>query len=213
MPRLILVRHGQTDYNLQRRYQGSADIPLNSTGLAQAAELQPRLANLRIDAAYCSDLIRTRQTAQIILDNHPSGLTATPTALLREISGGLFEGLQYEQMQAQFPQELEAWQADRYNVAAPEGESLRDVQVRLLEFLDIINKEQPGDNRNVLVVAHGGVVSTLMCMLMKMDLNLLWQWRVDTCSLTVVDLYDKSIILSLFNDTTHITIGLPGDKL
>ncbi len=213
MPRLILARHGQTDYNLARRYQGSVDIPLNATGTAQAQELRGRVAGLRVDAAYCSDLTRTRQTSAIVLQNHPSGLTAKPTSLIREVSGGTFEGLTYDEIKAQYPEEQQAWEADRYNVAAPTGESLRDVQVRLLEFLEIVQKEQPGENRNVLVVAHGGIVSSLMCQLMGTDFNRLWQWRVDTCSLTIVDLYDKGAILSLFNDISHLKTGLPGDNI
>lgn len=213
MPKIILVRHGQTDYNLQRRYQGSVDIPLNATGISQAEALRPRLAKIKLDAAYCSDLTRTRQTAALILEKHPSGLAAKPTPLIREISGGLFEGLTYEQMQSQFPEDLPKWEADRYNYRAPQGENLQAVEIRLREFLDIVAKEQIGENRNVLVVAHGGIVSTLMCLLMQMKLNNLWQWRVDTCSLTVADLYPEGAILSLFNDTAHLNPGLPGERI
>lgn len=213
MPKLILVRHGQTDYNLQRRYQGTVDIPLNATGLAQAEALRPRMAKIRLDAAYCSDLTRTRQTAATILKGHPSELVAKPTPLIREIAGGLFEGLTYEQMSAQFPEDLPKWEADRYHYRAPQGENLQDVEIRIREFLDIVQKEQPGEDRNVLIVAHGGVVSSLMCIFTQMSLNNLWQWRVDTCSLTVADLYPKGPIISLFNDVSHLNTGLLGERL
>ena len=213
MPKLILVRHGLTDYNQARRYQGWVDIPLNEVGKAQARQLQTRLAGIKLDAAYCSDLTRTRQTAEIALLNHPSRLSAKPTSLLREISGGRFEGLTYQQMQEKFPTELKEWEAERYKVRAPEGENLQDVQVRLIEFLDIVQKEQPDEQSNILVVAHGGIVSSFMCHLLHTDFNKLWNWRVDTCSITVIDIYETGSILSLFNDISHITPGLPGEKI
>src|SRR3954466_16346278 len=131
MPRLILARHGLTDYNAQRRYQGQVDIPLNETGLAQAHFLKKRLATIKFDAVYCSDLQRAAKTAEIALEGHPSGLTPRPEPLFREISGGVFEGLVWDDMITTFPEEAAAWQADRTNVAPPGGETLLEVTRRI----------------------------------------------------------------------------------
>ncbi|NWJ44674.1 MAG: histidine phosphatase family protein [Chloroflexi bacterium] len=204
MPKLILVRHGQTDYNAQRRYQGHTDIPLNEMGLRQARALQKRLSHLKLTAAFCSDLSRARTTAQIGLEGHSPKLEAEILPGLREASGGRAEGLNYNQMLEQFPEETKLWQSDRYNYSPPGGENLKTVLERVSQAIDYITNKHPGEDEVVLVVAHGGVIGTLLCHYMGMDLNRIWQWRVDSCSLSIVHLYDNASILSLFNDTSHI---------
>ncbi len=204
MPKLILVRHGQTDYNFQRRYQGQTDNPLNETGLGQAEAVRRHLATFKFDAAYASNLIRAQRTAEIILQDHPSGLTPTPLPLLREASGGQFEGLTWEEITAHFPEEAALWQANKIWHSPPGGETMTELVERVRQALDQIVTEQPGEDRNVLVVAHGGIFGILLCYLMGMDLNRIWQWRIDTCSVTILDLYKEGAILSLFNDTAHL---------
>ena len=203
MPKLILCRHGETVYNAQKRYQGKVDIELNERGLAQAEALRERIAPIRLDGVYCSDLKRTVRTAEIVLSTHSSGLTAQPTPLLREIDGGEFEGLTWDEITARFPQEVAAWQQDRTNNPAPGGENLLQVQKRLDTILAQILETYPAEDQTVLLVVHGGVISTLLCHMMGMNLNRLWQWRVDNCSVTIVDTYKDGPILSLFNDLSH----------
>jgi broad specificity phosphatase PhoE len=204
MPRLILVRHGQTDYNAQRRYQGQIDNPLNAVGLAQAEALRARLAEFKLDAIYVSDLIRARRTAEIALQNHPSQIMPVPLPTLREASGGKFEGLTWEEMCQIYPKEVELWQKDKVLNGPPEGENVAEVVERVQQALHQILKEQPEEGRTILVVAHGGIVAVLLCHLMGMDPNRLWQWRIDTCSVTIVDIYKEGAILSLFNDVAHL---------
>ena len=122
---------------------------------------------------------------------------------LREIDGGEFEGLAWDEILARFPQEVVLWQQDRTNNAAPGGENLLQVQARLETALSQILEAHPGEEQTVLLVVHGGVISTLLCHLMGMNLNHLWQWRVDNCSVTIVDMYKEGAILSLFNDLSH----------
>ncbi|HEX2909452.1 MAG TPA: histidine phosphatase family protein [Chloroflexia bacterium] len=204
MPKLILTRHGLTDFNAERRYQGQSDIPLNTVGLAQAADLGRRLASMKLDAAYCSDLQRAARTAAIALQAHPSGLQATPTPLLREVNGGEFEGLIWEEIIEKYPQQSHEWRANRAEIAPPGGENLTQVQARLNKALAEIIENHPGEDQNILLVVHGGVIGTLLCHFMGMDLNRIWQWRTDTCSITIVDIYKEGAILSLFNDTAHV---------
>ncbi len=204
MPKIILTRHGLTDYNAQRRYQGQSDIPLNETGLQQAEALRKRLTSIKIDAAYCSALSRARVTAEVALKGHPSGLKAEPLTDLREVSGGVFEGLNWEEMNEKYPEEVKKWRADRASYPPPEGESLNMALERIQKGMEYILSRHPGEDENILVVAHGGVGGLLMCYFMGMDLNRLWQWRFDTCSLTILDVYKDASILSLFNDTTHL---------
>lgn len=204
MPRLILTRHGQTDYNAQHRYQGQIDIPLNETGLAQARFLNKRLAKLHFDAVYCSNLKRAALTAQIALEGHPYGQTPRPMRLLREISGGEFEGLTWDEITRRFPEESAEWQTDRTSIAPPGGENLEDVAHRIDLAMAQILEEVPSPDATILLVLHGGIISVALCRMMGMSLDRLWQWRVDTCSVTILDLYPKGAILALFNDVAHI---------
>ena len=204
MPKLILCRHGETIYNLQKRYQGHIDIPLSETGLSQAEELRERLASVHFDAVYTSDLQRAINTAKIVLHGHPTSLTIQSTPLLREIDGGDFEGLTWDEIKEHFPQAWELWQADRASNAPPNGENLYQVEARLEKALAEIVEAHPKEEDTILLVVHGGVVCMILSHLFGMDLNHLWQWRVDNCSVTILDLYQQGAILSLFNDTAHI---------
>lgn len=204
MPKLILVRHGQTDYNAQQRYQGQIDNPLNAVGISQAEALRPRLSHFKLNAVYASDLIRARQTAEIALQGHSSGLQPTLLPALREADGGKFEGLTWAEMVAQYPKEVELWQKDRVHHGPPDGENVAQVAERVRQGLDHILKEHSDPEQTVLVVAHGGILAVLLCDLMGVDLNRQWQWRIDTCSISIVDIYPEGPILSLFNDVMHL---------
>lgn len=204
MPKLILVRHGQTDYNAQRRFQGQIDNPLNAVGLAQAATLRRRLADIKFDAVYASDLLRARQTAESALQGHPSNLKPVFLEGLRESDGGKFEGLTWEEMNEQYPEAVKLWVEDKVHYGPPDGENVTQVVTRVRQAIQGIVTEHPGDDATVLIVAHGGILAVLLCDLMGMDLNRIWQWRIDTCSVTSVDIYKEGAILSLFNDTAHL---------
>lgn len=205
MPRFILTRHGQTDFNAQFKYQGNMDIPLNAMGEAQARFLTPRLASMKLDAVYTSDLQRAVRTAEIALENHPSGLQTRQIQLLREINGGAFEGLSGDEFSKLYPVETEQWRNDRTNVRPPGGgENLLDVSERIDQALKYITTEVSDPDATILLVLHGGIISLLLCKIMGMDFERIWQWRIDNCSITILDLYDAGGILSLFNDIAHI---------
>lgn len=204
MPKLILVRHGQTSYNVEFRYQGHTDIPLNEVGLAQAATLQTRLSGYKLDAVFSSDLQRAQRTAEIALENHPSGLKPQATALLREVNGGGFEGLSWSEISEKYPELSARWRENRATISPPDGENLTEVAARLSRFLDQIMEEYPAEDQTILVVAHGGTIGILISYLLGMDLNKIWQLRTDNCSVTILDVYAKGAILSLFNDAHHV---------
>jgi len=208
MPRLILTRHGQTDFNAQQRYQGNLDIPLNAAGEDQARFLTPRLASIKLDAAYTSDLQRAVRTAELALENHSSGLQPRQLKLLREIHGGAFEGLQWGEFSTRYPQDAARWRADRTHTRPPGGgENLLDAAERVDRAIKQILKEVPDPDATILLVLHGGIISLLLCQVMRMELERLWQWRIDNCSVTILDLYETGGILSLFNDIAHIKVN------
>jgi broad specificity phosphatase PhoE len=144
--KLVLWRHGQTTFNAERRFQGQSDVPLNATGLEQAAEAAPYLAALRPDAVFSSDLSRASTTAGFL-----GRLTGLPVQLekdLRERGGGSWEGLTSAEIRDRFPAEYAAW-------APPDGESAEAVADRAEAAMRRIADSLPGGGVAV-VVGHGG---------------------------------------------------------
>lgn len=161
MTEFWLVRHGQTDWNLAGRWQGqAASAPgLNETGFAQAHAASAQLETNNFSALYTSDLLRARQTAEIIAE--PLGLTVTLEPRLREINLGHWEGLLASEIEAQYPRELAERQRDPWHTRAPGGEAPAEVAVRVLAALeDIANRH--ADER-VLIVAHGLSLAVILC--------------------------------------------------
>jgi alpha-ribazole phosphatase len=154
---LILVRHGLTDWNVERRYQGRLDIPLNATGRQQARTLRVRLKNTPFDSVYSSPLRRAFETAQIIAPDKP----IRRDARLAEIDHGDWQGKTQQEIEAEWPHQWDAWNSDPDSFTPPGGETIADVQLRIKEFL----AEMEG--QAILCVSHGVVIqaflSTVLC--------------------------------------------------
>ncbi len=153
--RICLVRHGETAWNAERRLQGHTDIPLNDTGLAQARATAASLADQRFAAAYASDLLRARQTADAITAR--CDLLPAIDARLRERHYGVFQALTYDEARSRFPEDYQHFESrDPEFVFPGGGESLRQFAARIHEALhDIAARHRGG---TVLVVTHGGVL-------------------------------------------------------
>lgn len=157
---IILIRHGETAWNAERRLQGHLDIPLNVEGERQAGLLAAALAaeGTRIDLLVSSDLARARQTAQAVADRLGLPLAIEPA--LRERGYGGFEGLLYSEIEARFPHEFAAWQARDIDGRLPEGknagETFRGFFARATGAILALGAEHPG--RTLALVAHGGVL-------------------------------------------------------
>lgn len=175
--RIILIRHGQTDWNHQRRWQGGADIPLNEEGIAQAEALADYLHETgeQIDVIVASDLKRAYATAQAIANK--LGLTIETDPRLREIAVGAFEGLTGTEVQAQYADEYRRMREDYLNFVFPGGESRLAMQTRAYEALSAVlermnSERMNGERLNVdtgaktaAVVTHGGVIAMLLAKL------------------------------------------------
>jgi broad specificity phosphatase PhoE len=159
MTQLILVRHGQTDWNLQRRYQGQKDIPLNAEGLRQAQTLAALLSHEVFDAIYSSDLQRALQTAQILLDGR--GIPLVTDTRLREIGFGEWEGELFQEMFAKYPDRFALSRNDPAVTMAPGGESVAQVAERTNAVAAEIARLYPSGR--VLIVTHGMALATLVC--------------------------------------------------
>ena len=151
MTTILLARHGETDWNVQKRWQGHADPPLNERGRAQARDLAARLAETPLDAIYSSDLRRALETAEIVAAGR--GLPIGTDPRLREIDVGAWEGLTGDEVAERFP-----------DGARPDGESLEAFRDRVVGTLSAIGESH--DGATVLVVAHGGCARTVQRVLL-----------------------------------------------
>ena len=206
--KLLLARHGQTAWNASRRFQGSTDVGLSERGRAQAAALGQRLGGRRLTAVYVSPLLRARETAAIALEGRGSVLPVVAMDELRELSLGQWEGRTVEEIKGQEGDPYLAWLRAPHDYVPPGGEPLDGVATRVRCAFDRIASAHAEEDE-VLVVAHGGVISVYACALLGSSFNFLWRLRVDNCSLTVV----KPPRLVSVNDTSHLTAELKSQHL
>ena len=162
--KLYLTRHGETDWNLQRRIQGSTDTDLNENGRRQAVQLAEKLraSNTPPDIIYTSGLKRARETAEIAAIRLQIPCLLHPG--LEEIGFGLWEGLTWEQVEERYPELYHIWHTDRRYGHPPEGESYQDLLDRVVPTLqDIVKKEGgSGSDRRILIVTHSAVIMSLL---------------------------------------------------
>jgi len=194
--KLLLTRHGQTEWNADRRFQGHTDISLSARGRAQAHALGRALRGRRVSAAYVSPMRRAVETAEIALAD--AGIPFTPIEALRELSLGAWEGCTVDEIRTQDGDPYAAWLRAPLDCPPPGAEPLPAVRDRVVSALERI-EDAHGDG-DALIIAHGGVISVYACHLLACSFNQLWRLRVDNCSLTVV--HPPRIVT--LNDTRHL---------
>ncbi|MGD1951206.1 MAG: histidine phosphatase family protein [Leptolyngbyaceae cyanobacterium] len=208
-PRLLLVRHGETEWNRESRFQGQIDIPLNDNGRAQAAQAKDFLKVIPIDGAISSSMLRPKETAEIILQEHPD-VDLAVTDGLWEISHGQWEGKFEHEIEAGFPGMLEAWQTRPETVQMPDGENLQDVWERAIKAWNEIvahysRQETP---QTVLVVAHDAINKSILCHVTGSGPAAFWQFKQGNGAVSVIDYpdgVDSEPMLSAANITTHLS--------
>jgi broad specificity phosphatase PhoE len=151
MTELILIRHGETDWNIEGRYQGQSDVPLNSRGIEQAEQLAHQLRLEALDAIYSSDLIRAQQTAELL--NRINGAPLFFDTRLREIDQGEWEGMLFDDIRIRYKKAFEDRLRDPLQVAPPGGETVGEVRERVLAAINDIIAQYP--NGLVAIVSHG----------------------------------------------------------
>lgn len=201
MSRLLLVRHGDTELNSAERYWGRSDVKLSAAGLRQAEKLRDRLAVEKIDAVYSSDMERSLVTAEIIASSHQ--LAVITCAELREVNFGQLEGLTFGEISRLYPEVAKLWAERSPKLKYPGGESLAKFNNRVSKFLSRLDKHTVGET--ILIVAHAGVLRTLVCQLLGIDLRRRWQIRLDLASLSILETHQQGAILNLLNDVSHLT--------
>ncbi|MFL5805836.1 MAG: histidine phosphatase family protein [Roseiflexaceae bacterium] len=199
--RLILIRHGETDWNATLKYQGHADIPLNEQGCEQARKVGERLSGYDATALYTSDILRAAETAAII--GELTGLTPRPMPRLREIDVGKWEGLTPEELYRRFPEHMAAFDRDPARTVRLGGESYAQLQERALVALNEIHAAHPGDEL-VLAVSHGGTIRALLCHIIGLDLARFGRLWLDNGSLTELRHGAHGWRLVRLNDAAHM---------
>lgn len=199
--RLILVRHGETPWNVTLQYQGQANIPLNERGRTQAHLGAERLRRAGATALYSSDLARARETAAII----GAALDLTPQMLpdLREIDVGQWEGHTPEELYRRFPDHMREYERDPARTVRLGGESYAQLQQRALRALETIgNTHQPGDT--IIAVSHGGTIRALLCHVIGLDLINFGKMWLDNGSFTELQYGRNGWRLLRLNDAAHL---------
>lgn len=202
MVRWFIVRHGETDWNIEGRAQGQTDTPLNNKGRAQAELLSSRLAGVEFEAAYASDLARVVQTAEPIVAGRSLSLQTMPA--LREKRYGQLEGMSFKEVETKYPDVYRQLFEDNIEFAPPEGESDSDVYRRVCAATETLKDAHHGDS-NVLIVGHGGSLRAMIAGILNMPAEYMWRFKLANGSLSVVSLYDcGGVTLDLLNDTNHL---------
>jgi len=199
--RLLIARHGATQFNQQYRMTGQIDAPLSALGLRQAEALALRLAHERFDVIVSSDLIRARQTAEPVARR--LGLPVTLDAELREISMGEWEGRRFPDIRREHPELLARIESDPEGATgAPDGETWARFAARIDGALARWRAAHP--EGRVLWVTHGGVVSVVMMRALGLSLDRRWQFPRGNTSLFELDYAPRGVVVIRANDTGHL---------
>ena len=216
-PQLVLVRHGETEWNRNGQFQGQIDIPLNENGLAQAAKAGGFLRDVKLDMAFSSPMSRPRQTAEGILQGHPP-IEMTLLDGMKEISHGLWEGKFEADIESGYPGLLEQWQTKPETVQMPEGENLQDVWERVettwRQIVETVAAKQDEEGRSLraLVVAHDAVNKALLCQVTGLGPENFWNFKQGNGGVSVIS-YPYGLDGLPMLQTMNITHHLSGDIL
>ncbi len=194
--RIYLIRHGEVAGGGIPRYNGHADVPLTERGVSQYHGLKERFGDARITACYTSDLSRCVVGAEI-LGRH-LGVAPVKECDLRELDIGVWEGMTWAEIQAQYPEEWRQRLADIVNYRVPEGESLLDLHGRIMPSISRIVARHRGEE--VLVVAHGGANRVILLNAIGAPLSSLFNIEQGYCCLNIIDYYeDGKTVVKLLN--------------
>ena len=194
--KLILIRHGITEWNKQGRYCGYKDVNLSSQGRQQAIKLRNRLKGLNFDKIYCSDKKRALQSRSIVFRK----VAFTKVNDLREIHFGVFEGLKHNQIMKKYAQVYKKWLKDPYNARIPKMETIQVFKKRVLCVMKMIIRLDAG--KTIAVVCHGGVIGIFVSSILKS--RNFWSYVPSAASITIVEHKDNKFKVKKFNDKAHL---------
>ena len=199
MTRLVLIRHGVTEWNIEKRYCGHRDIGLSTKGKSQVELLSNRFNTVRFDKVYCSNRKRAMQTARILFKQ----VRIIPDRGLREINFGVLEGLKHEEIMERYADTYKKWLKNSFKNNIPKAEPMDVFKKRVENTLWDIIRSNP--NKTIAVVCHGGVIGIFVNGILK-NRNF-WRCVPSPASVTVVEYEKGKPRLKKFNDTTHLKVS------
>lgn len=199
--RILAIRHGETAWNVDTRIQGHLNIPLNATGHWQAERLGQALATENIAAIYASDLSRAHETALYV--SRASGIPVVAELGLRERGFGDFEGRTFAEIEIALPDQAERWRKRDPAFAPTGGESLLQVQERVLATVDRLAKAHPGEL--IVMVGHGGVMDVLYRAATRLDLQAARTWLLGNTAVNRLLWTPEGLSLVGWSDTQHLS--------
>ena len=202
MTRIVLVRHGQTEWNRVERFRGRADVPLNETGLAQAEATGRRVAaGWQPQAVYTSPLSRAVRTAEAIARHFALPVQAYPG--LVDIDYGAWQGLTPDEARARWPDIVEAWYAAPHTAHIPGGETLDSLRARAMATVRELAARHP--EQTIVLVGHTVINRIILLGVLGLGNDRFWRLRQDTCAINVFETQGEEFTLVSLNDTCHLS--------
>lgn len=200
MTELILLRHGETDWNRELRFQGHVDVSLNFIGLEQARRLAQRLAGETAHHLYASDLMRAQQTAQPV--SLELGLATISDSALREQSFGRVDGMRVDDIKVQYPKAWDEWLRFQEDYGMPEGETTRQFHARVMDAVQRMVAAHRG--QTLVVVTHGGVLDMIYRTARSLGLSGPRQSEIPNAGLNRVRVREGGIDILAWADVQHL---------
>ncbi len=199
MTEIILVRHGETEWNVEEIFRGRIDIKLNETGIKQARLLAEYLSDVEIQAIYSSPLKRALRTAEIIASYHKLDIEITPGLI--DFNYGQWQGLPHQEVEDKYKELYTKWTNSPDQVKIPEGEDLNDVRKRAISVMNEVIAKYKG---TVVLASHRVVNKVLICALLGLDNSHFWNIRQDTGGITTFTHENEQFILTEHNNTSYL---------
>jgi len=200
LTRIVLIRHGQTEWNREERFRGRVDIDLDEVGIRQAKAVAEWVAQWEVAAIYSSPLKRAMVTAEAIAAC--LGLPVETLERLNDMHFGVWQGMPIAEAEEKYPQLFDIWRYSPERLRIPDGETLEDVRSRVVATVDdLVAKHQ---NETVALVTHRVVCKVLLCHLLGLDNSHFWQIAQDTTAINLFEVSDGRFTVRLINDTCHL---------
>ncbi|MBQ9364956.1 MAG: histidine phosphatase family protein [Schwartzia sp.] len=205
MVRLILVRHGKTEWNALGKYQGQSDIELSEEGMMQAEKLAAHFPVSRLDAIYASDLRRAYMTAERVGERMNVEPQKEPS--FRELDFGEWEGCTYKEIIERWPEEGEKFFGAPEKLAIPNGETFQMLQNRAMTRLnEIVTMSEVERHGTIAVFAHGAIIKTMLCTLMHIPLHYVWMLQQSNTAVNIINFDAGYVGIEQLNNTEHLRI-------
>lgn len=209
MTRIILMRHGETEWNRQDVFRGTIDVPLNDAGVEQARKAALALRDEKIGAAYSSPLRRAMHTAELVAGPH--GVTPRAHQGFTDYHFGQWQGVAKAEVKFKFKDVFDAWAVNPEQARIPGGENFAAVRQRAVKALEEIIAENVG--KTILIVTHRVITKILLCAALGLDGSYFWSINQDNCCINVLSLQPPRVgttvrparfVVELVNDTCHL---------